>query len=276
MDLHNIDASSDMGIALQGNLWKQAVDETPSTIGYFLQVGNGNSAKPESDRYKKYRVNLFANFLQQQLTIGVYADANGIMNSSTMNTTTMKGYIHFKMDWFRIGAEFFQQTNRNGDIYATSFAKGATVDTSNGVQSGFSVFASSRIIKGKLNIFARYDMYNPDSKFSSSNEYKATATGSISSTTTASTASVLYTQTFITAGLDWTPNSTRFHIMPNIWYNQYQTMSGLTDYSTISSTATSGNTYSGVRANAKDMVYRVTFYFVFNASKKINNNGMDN
>src|ERR1035437_4465618 len=47
MDVHNNDASSDMGICLQGNIWKQAVDEQPALIGYNVQVGDGSSAKPE-------------------------------------------------------------------------------------------------------------------------------------------------------------------------------------------------------------------------------------
>jgi len=276
MDLHNNDASSDMGVSLMGKLWQQDGVENPALIGYQLQVGNGNSAKPENDRFKKYRMNLYTSFMQQKITIGVYADYNNIQNSPYhMNTTTMKGYIHFKSEWFRIGAEFFQQTTKNADIYKTSFTSSAVTDTADCQQTGFSVFASGRIIKGKLNIFARYDMYNPDSKFSSGNKYSATATASsISSSTAGATSLAFYNQTFYTFGLDWTPNS-RFHIMPNVWYNQYQTMSGLTDYSTITATNTTGSTYSGLKANSNDMVYRLSFYFIFNASKKVANNGME-
>jgi len=261
MDIHNNDASSDMGVSLQGRLWHQDVEENPALIGYQIQVGNGNSAKPETDRFKKYRATLYTSFMQQKITVGVYGDYNPIqLYPYQISTTTMKVYADFKSDWFRIGAEMFMQTNKNGDIFRPSLTDTTKKnDTADGVQSGISVFLSGKICS-KLNYFARYDMYNPDTKFSGSNLYKSSATGGNMNTTT------FYTQTFITAGLDWAVNP-RVHIMPNIWYNQYQVTSGLTD--------TKGNAYTGRNAKDNDFVARLTFYFIFNAAKKVANNGMN-
>ena len=49
---------------------------------------------------------------------------------------------------------------------------------------------------------------------------------------------------FITAGLDFTPVK-NVHLMPNIWYNKYTNQGPANLY------------------NSNDMVYRVTFYYVF-------------
>jgi len=259
MDIHNIDASSDMGVALQGNIWKQAVDEKPALLGYYLQVGDGNSAKPETDRFKKYRANLYTSFMQQKFTIGVYGDYNVVQLSNyPITNTTFKVYADFKSEWINIGAEMFMQTNKNGDIYRIDSAAKATVDTANGMQQGFSVFLTGKICS-KLHYFLRYDMYNPDTKFNGDYVYKSTTTGGNLTTTS------FYNQTFYNIGLDWTPNA-RVHIMPNIWYMQYQTMSGLGD--------ATGTTYSGRLAKDDDFVARITFYYIFNSSKKVMNNGM--
>ena len=171
MDMHNVDGSSDMGVSLQGSLWKQknAKDTLkPALIGYQLMIANGNSAKPENDRFKKWRGTLYASILQQKLTFGVYGDFNTVQLSPYLLTNqTSKAYIQFKGSCFRLGVEAFQQMNKNGDIVLST--KTSKNDTTNCEQFGWSVFGSARIIKDKLSVFARFDQYNPDTKFSSSN-----------------------------------------------------------------------------------------------------------
>ncbi|MFI5163892.1 MAG: hypothetical protein ACHQHP_01450 [Bacteroidia bacterium] len=274
MDLHNTDGSTDLGASLQGKAWSQKVADSlkPTFIGYYLQIGNNNGAVPNATNFKKGRVNVYVSALQQKLTVGLYGDylvqqlsGDALRRTSNM---TMKAYASYAMDWFRIGFEFFQQTNKNSDVsiaYSNGIkAAGAVNDTTSGVQMGWSVFASGRIIKNKLNIFARYDMYNPDTKYNTSNVYSKAYAGITGSNLTAAT---FYNQSFINAGLDWTPNS-RFHIMPNIWVNSYKTM--------MSTTLPGGTAEFSKRVqNDKDVVYRVTFYFIFNGNKKVSNNGMD-
>ena len=258
MDMHNNDASSDLGVSLQGSLrtGKPDGDKKPCMIGYQAQVGNGTSAKPETDHFKKYRGTVYASLMNQRLTIGVYGDENTISNGPLVSTTTMKGYAAYNAGFIRIGAEYFMQTNKNQDVYyaVVSDTTKKTTTTSDGIQTGFSGWVTGKIIDKKLNFFVRADMYNPDTKYNSNNyKYLASATGGNMSTTT------FYKQTFYTAGVDFTPNA-RIHIMPNIWYNKYDTM-------------LSGTLPDKVTSDY-DMVYRVTFYFVFNSSAKVSNNGM--
>jgi len=269
MDMHNNDASSDLGFSLQGAAWTQrnAKDSLkPTFIGYIAQVGNGNSAKPETDKFKKVRFNLYVSTMQQKLVVGAYGDYNHIKlnDGNRVNqeqaTSTMKLYANFKTEWFKIGAEIFQQTNKNGDIISKN-ADGAK-DTANGVQQGVSLFLSGRIINHKLNYFARIDMYNPDANYKSANTYSATATNPTGGNLTYTT---FYKQTFYTLGFDYTPTS-RVHIMPNIWYNKYTAMMG----------SVGGKTLSANQKSGYDLVPRITCYFLFNSSKTVSNNGMDN
>ena len=54
-------------------------------------------------------------------------------------------------------------------------------------------------------------------------------------------------ETFITAGLDFTPIK-NVHFMPNVWYNQYEGKQA---------------NLTGSSKKDHDLVYRVTFYYVF-------------
>jgi hypothetical protein len=271
MDLHSVDGATDLGLSLQGKAWSQQTPDSlkPSYVGYMLQVGNGSSATPETDIFKKFRGNVYASLLKQKLTIGFYGDYATLQYSPYHTSNmTFKAYVSYKTEGFRIGAEVFQQTNKNSDIYKVSaggvLPGSAINDTATGMQMGWSVFASETIIKNKLNIFARYDMYNPNTKWNSNNVYSKAASAIQGSNLTTAT---FYTQTFLTAGLDWTPNP-RMHIMPNLWYNGYKTM-----MTTIGSGGTGGDLSGRVKSD-NDLVYRLTFYFIFNASKKVANNGM--
>jgi hypothetical protein len=180
---------------------------------------------------------------------------------------TMKAYASFKTESFRIGVEAFQQTNQNSDIYTVydpaskTFSKN---DTASGVQFGVSVFGSAKIITNKLNVFARYDMFNPDTKWNTNNAYSKAYSGIQGSNLTSAT---FYKQSFFTAGLDWTPDK-RVHFMPNIWVNKYSSM-----MSSAGPDGT-GKAFSSRMVNDADVVYRLTFYFIFNGSKKVSNNGM--
>ena len=277
MDMHAMDNATDLGASLQGKAWTQKnVSDSlkPQFIGYYLQVGNNNGAVPNASNFKKVRMNLFFAALQQKLTVGLYGDylVQQLSPYRTLNAT-MKIYAAYTTEKFRIGAEAFQQFNMNSDIYKIYVdgvqPPGAANDTSYGLQLGWSVFASVNIIKNKLNAFARMDRYNPDANYSSACVYtkaysaiqNSGVAGALNPTTT------FYTQTFYSAGLDWTPNA-RFHIIPNIWYNGYKTM--------MSTTGANG-TGSDLSARTKsdyDLVYRLTFYFIFNSNKKVMNNGM--
>lgn len=274
MDLHNTDGSTDMGASLQGKAWSQRVVDSlkPMYVGYALQIGNNGGATPApTNNFKKARVNVFTSLLQQKLTVGLYGDylMQQLSPYKTSNLT-LKFYVAYATERFRVGAEVFQQTNKNSDIYKVSVngavPASAINDTSSGVQMGWSVFASGVVMKNKLSVFGRMDMYNPNTKFNNNNVYSGVYSGIKGSNLTTAT---FYTQTFYTAGVDWTPMS-RIHIMPNIWYNGYKSMMN---------TSGPGGTGSDLGARVKsdkDLVYRLTFYFIFNGNKKVANNGMAN
>ena len=268
MDMHNNDGSSDLGISLQGKAWQQKNDSIhPTFVGYNVLIGNNASAKPETDMFKKFRGTLFVSTLKQALTVGVYADFNRTQLSPYhKETTTFKGYAHYNAKIVKVGVEYFQQTSMNGDVYTNSSATNKQYAST--AQTGLSVFVTGNIIKEKLSFFARMDMYNGDNNYNSANTYSASAIGvkvpdptdPTGVKTIFSSAATFDNQMFLSAGLDYSPMP-RVHIMPNIWYNEYTNLNTNT---------------SGKLKKDYDFVPRVTFYFLFNSSKTVSNNGMNN
>jgi hypothetical protein len=103
---------------------------------------------------------------------------------------------------------------------------------SDAVQTGLSVFARGYILPKQLNWFARFDMYDPDTKAEQSHIIAKTA-GSVK-------------ESFITAGLDWMPDAAaNVHVMPNIWMNTFSDKSPV------------AKSYEAV------MVGRLTFFYKF-------------
>jgi len=267
MDIHNNDSSTDLGLGLTGDLWHGMSKDSlkPNLIGYFLQIGNGNGAKPENDHYKTLRYNFYAALMQQKLTIGIYGDfhttAIGAVNQSVH---TFKGYVNYNAGKFKIGSEVYSQIYVNGAKLSTGTYENANV-------FGWSGFLSGKISK-MVNYYARVDLYNPDTKYNKTSTYSSapsvmtpqyTTTGSVYSigSSAVSQAAVFSKQTFYTVGLDFTPMN-RVHIMPNLWFTQFNSLVNL----------------PSAAKNAKsdyDCVPRITFYYLFNGSKKVSNNGMD-
>lgn len=269
MDMHNNDSSTDLGVALQGDLWHGMSGDSlkPNLIGYMVQIGNGNSAKPENDHFKTLRYNVYSSLLQQKLTLGIYGDFRTVaIGSVNQSAHTFKGYASYNTDKFKIGGEIFTQVYVNGAKLSTGSYENTNI-------FGWSVFLSGKLLP-KINYYAMLDWYNPDTKYNENNTYTSapsvitpqyTTSGSVYSlgASKVSQAAVFSTQTFYTLGFDYTPMN-RIHIMPNIWVTQFKSMS---------------NNLPTAAKNARsdyDIVPRLTFYYVFNGSRKIGNNGMDN
>ena len=303
LDLHNFDSSTDLGLGLNGKLWKgKGEDSTkPAFIGYSVVVGNNNGAKNQTDAnltagtptgplstnngepfnsFKKTRINIFESCMHNQLTVGIYGDyvrtAFALSNPVTGLATykpetenyTFKAYANYSQKWFSVGAEYFMFTAVNGDVYKANGA-GNTIYAAN-KQNGFSVWASGTILPSKLNAFARMDIFNPNANYSSTNVYSSTYTSKYNEGYSAGatlTSNTFYKQTLYIFGLDYTPTS-RVHIMPNVWYNQYDAMSSNMQNLT--------NNVHGLAKSDYDLVYRVTFHYIFNSSKSVNNNGRGN
>lgn len=232
--------SYDLGAALQGKF------DAKGNYGYNLMVGNGSSAKPEADNFKWFYGDVFAMFLDKKLVVDLYADYERLAWTPALHHSRqmIKGYVAYNTPKLTIGVEGFVNNLKN-DITATKIAGGT--DLLNNTTKGISFYVHGDIIPTKLRFFARTDLFNPNSKVNNSvySKYVQT-TGNYNDNSyegTVATGDETYKQTFVTAGLDFTP-AKNVHFMPNIWYNHY-------------------NTQLTVKNGDYDMVYRMTFYFVF-------------
>jgi len=186
-DARGLRSSNDSGIRLKGNFNKS------KTYGYNFMVGNGNSAKPENDRYKLVSFNLWTKLLNKRLYLEIFQDYNNAANNKDIATT--KAFIAWKTPKYTFATEMVNQIRGN---------YGA--DNANFIFRGISVFAHLNIINEKLRAFGRYDSYNPDAEFSL-NHYDVDDV-------------VPYNEDFYVLGLDYQPIK-NIHILPNIWINSY-------------------------------------------------------
>ena len=220
--------SFDLGITLQGRF------DDNGNYGYNLMVGNGTSAKPENDKFKWFYGDVYAMFLDKKLVFDLYADyqrlnwIDGFHHSRNM----VKGFVAYNTPNITVGVEAFINHGKN-DVVGVN---GTVRDTTDANAAGISTYIHGNIIKNKLRFFARFDTYNPDTKYDNVAFTKYTGLTSNYEPNNK--------EDFITAGLDFTPVK-NVHFMPNIWYNKYIT------------------NQSGSSNTDHDLVYRLTFYFVF-------------
>jgi hypothetical protein len=224
-DMRGISSSTDLGIAISGKIGKN------ENVGYDLMVGNNNGARVENNNFKKLYTSLYAYFLDKKLVIqGNYEVGRAALSPIQKNISTIKVFAAYKTSETTVGVEAFRQVQTNNSTYLTG------IDTaySDVKPSGISFFLTQQLTKDKLNFFARFDMYNPDSKFNSDNKYL----GSYNSNK----------ESFATIGLDFIPYK-NVHIMPNLWYDQFH--SKMPDA-------------TGKLKNDYDLEGRITLYFLFN------------
>jgi hypothetical protein len=227
VDIRKMGCSSDLGISLQGKCNKN------ETFGYNLMVGNGTGTKPETDRLKKMYGELFAKFLDKKIIVDIYSDYERVQLSPYHKSkTTAKVFVAYQTDKLTMGFESGWQMQKNYtiDSIADPLAK---VDTNDAISWVVSGFIRGTILKEKLFFFARYDAFNPDTKYNANNTYIVGGNPN--------------KETLILAGLDYTPCK-NVHIMPNVWYNSYS------------------NRTKNVRGLIKsdyDLVGRITFFYLF-------------
>ncbi|MEO6904352.1 MAG: hypothetical protein ABI315_14525 [Bacteroidia bacterium] len=229
MDMRGIVSSNDLGISLQSKL----ISNDNTEVGVNLMVGNGTAQKLEIDRFKKIYGGLYALVMNKKILIDLYGDYNrDQLDPYHKSKMTMKGALAYTSDIITVGVEVYNQTQQNYIINVDS-TTATKKDTTNAVSFGASVFIKGRIIKDKLGYFARYDMYNPDSKFNPNKYYFS--------------GSAPNTESFITAGFDYMPTK-NVHIMPNIWYNAYNNRT---------------KNVTRLKKSDNDLVARITFWYVF-------------
>jgi len=175
----DIDATSaDLGINISGKILRP--------LRYQVMLSSGESyTKPEKDKHKKLSANLQLIPLAGLSIVG-YIDYE--KQDVGANAYTYKGdlFVEFIPN-LTLGAEYFVYRNdknlQNGERYD---------------RSGLSVFGRYALIPEKLNLFARFDYYEPNNLL---------ASDEIS---------------LIIAGLDWAPLHSSLKLQPNIWVYNYK------------------------------------------------------
>ena len=145
----------------------------------------------------------------------------------------MKAFLAYTSDRLTVGVEFFQQIQENYSVYVEP-SPSTKVDTTDIVVMGYGGFMRGTILKDKLNFFARYDWYSPDTKYRDDNAYLPGYTA-------------YNIENFATAGLDYTPVK-NVHIIPNIWYDSYSSRI---------------KNIKGLAKDDNDLVFRLTFHYIF-------------
>lgn len=183
-DFRGLTVPADIGIALRGSFDKKM------NYGYSLMIGNGTGTRPENNKYKNFYASLNAKPIEG-FNAEVYADYEP--NSDERSKTTLKGVLAYQVPAFTIGVEAVNQMQKKYGMNGTDVNP-----------LGISTYAWGTIVKDrktkspKLNAFARFDMYDPDTKIDS----------------------LGFKENFITAGFDYMPIPS-VHIMPNVWINTY-------------------------------------------------------
>jgi hypothetical protein len=224
-DMRGISSSTDLGIAISGKIGKN------ENVGYDVMIGNNNGAKVENNNFKKLYTSLYVYFLDKKLVIqGNYEVGRAALHPVEKNISTVKAFAAYKTAATTVGVEAFRQIQSKN----TTYLSGPDTAFADVQPSGISFFLTQQLTKDKLNFFARFDVYNPDSKFNSNNKYF----GSYNSNK----------ESFATIGLDFIPYK-NVHIMPNLWYDQFHSkLPGATER----------------LKNDYDLEGRITLYFLFN------------
>ncbi|MEI8278293.1 MAG: hypothetical protein WCG87_00945 [Bacteroidota bacterium] len=232
--------SFDFGTTLQGKFYNTKDME----FGYNVMVGNGQSAKPENDQFKWFYGDVYAKVFDKHLIIDLYQDYQRINWTPTWHhdRNMTKLFLAYNGPKLTIGFEGFVNTLM-GDIKATGTDGKTYYRTTNAY--AFSLFTRGRIYKDKLGFFARYDKYDPSGNISA-----VTGTGTAFTSYSALTSQYdpKTRENFVTAGIDFTPVK-NVHIMPNIWYNNYDNASA--------------TKYTSNAASNYDLVARLTIYYIY-------------
>ncbi|MCX7877690.1 MAG: hypothetical protein N2510_03500 [Ignavibacteria bacterium] len=180
-DMRGLGIASDLGVATRGKF------DNEGNYGFAFMIGNGTGQRPEFNKFKKYYGTIYAKPFKNFQT-EIYADYEPV--SSEKSRITLKGFASFKFRKFTLGLEAVSQNRKNEG--------GENINVN---PFGISSFIRGNLI-GKeqeiLNVFIRYDFFNPDLNNDSAG----------------------YNENFFCAGLDYMPLE-NVHFMPNLWFNSY-------------------------------------------------------
>ena len=234
--------SFDFGFALQGRFTNNG------NFGYTIMAANGQGDRPENDQYKWFYGDIWGKFAKKRVIVDLYQDYtkltwgafvkgnNGPQYRDRNMTKLFAAYVTKKLT---IGAEGFMNTLM-GDLQVTGKDGQTYYRTTKA--TGVSVFAKAQLITDKLNVFARFDNYDPSGNLSSVVNDAALKPTKFTALTAQYDPSTK--EMFATFGFDYMPYK-NVHIMPNVWINTY----------------TNALNTSGVKGT--DAVYRLTFYYIY-------------
>jgi hypothetical protein len=228
-DMRGVSSSTDLGLGVYGKIGKS------ENVGYDVLIANNNGAKLENNSFKKIYTSLYVYFFDKKLVIqGNFEHDRTSLQPVHKDVSTLRLFTAYKTATTTVGVEAFKQTKTNSTSFTLAAPPIADTFHTSVKPSGISLFLTQQLTKDKLNFFARFDIYNPDSKFTSDNNYIK----GYNSTK----------ESFATIGLDFIP-AKNIHIMPNVWYDQFHSkLKGV----------------SGNLKNDYDLVGRITLYFTFN------------
>jgi len=234
--------SFDFGLGLQGRF---ASKDQSVVYGYNFLVANGSSAKPQNltgNLYKWFYGDAFVGLLNRKLLIDFYADYQRQNWSAGEHGHAARQMNKLALIWvdkkFTIGTEGFINGLKQSEVGINATAK----DTLDGNSKGITFYAHANIVKTKMKAWVRYDLYNPNTKYDNSTYTKYNALYGVSTSYEPNNK-----EGFLSLGIDYMPVN-NVHIMPNVWYNKY--------------TSQQAN-LEGAAAKDHDLVWRLTFYFVF-------------
>lgn len=228
-DMRGVSSSTDLGIGIFGKIGEN------ENMGYDIMVGNNNGAKPENNKFKKIYTSFYVYFFDKKLVLqGNYEHDRTVADPLQKDINNFKAFAGYKTATTTVGIEAFAELKTNNIYYFKNVSPAADSVYTDVSPSGISFYITRKLKNKKLNLFARLDLYNPDTKYNSNHKY-----GSGYNMTK---------ETFATLGLDFIPYK-NVHIMPNLWYNQYRSK-------------TTGA--SGVSKHDYDLAGRITLYFLFN------------
>jgi len=231
--------SYDLGAALQGTF-----DPATKNFGYVAMVANNSTSSllaasnPNTGFYKMFYGDIWSKFLDGKLVADFYADyAKTAPTGPTIGPqehNMYKLFAAYTVPTFTFGVEAYTQNLANAVTNTTTkLGEDATVHA-------ISLFVRGAIVPTKIGFFARFDDYNPDTKYNSSDTYTVN--------TNYGSYTPVVKEKFYTAGLDFTP-AKNIHFMPNLWLLDFKDARDATA--------------AGYAPADHTLVYRMTFFYVF-------------
>jgi hypothetical protein len=172
-------SSADLGASFTGSISKE--------LRYGVMVVNGAGySHPEGNKYKKVEAQVQVIPVAGLSFVG-YMDTEKQGGGADAQTYKLDAYMNM-IKGVTLGGEYFSYKN---DTYKLD--NGSRYDV-----KGFSVFGRTVLVRDRLNAFARFDNYEPNSR-----------TGNDKTS-------------LVIAGLDWAPVHSSFKLQPNVWFYSYE------------------------------------------------------